>query len=248
MFRARRRRVTIALPGEDAGRRRFLVRGLLGGAALVAAGGGAGWLATRKTRVEQDLGALRVFSSEEASVLLAVADRLVPDRSGFPRPRQLGLASRMDAVAAMAHPATQVELRRLVRLFESPVSGLLLDGRPEQFTMASPPRQDRRLRAWSESRIGLSRTGFRALKRLVYAAYYSSPETWPAVGYPGPPFGPGAPEPAAPPAPPAPPAPAAPAQRPPAGEATPRKRAPKPAREPRPDPLRDLLDPKVDDG
>jgi hypothetical protein len=39
------------------------------------------------------------------------------------------------------------------------------------------------------SRISVRRTGFRALKRLVTAAYYSSPETFAAVGYPGPPIG-----------------------------------------------------------
>jgi len=121
-------------------------------------------------------------------VLLAVADRLIPERPGFPRPRALGLAARMDAVVAMAHPATQAELRRLVRLFESGAAGLLLDGQPRLFTASSPAEQDRRLAAWAKSRIALRRTGFHALKRTVYASYYASPETWGAVGYPGPPI------------------------------------------------------------
>ncbi len=169
------------------GRRRFLARGIAG-AALLALGGGT-WLATRKTRpVSAAEGPFQVFSPQEATVLLAIADRLLPGRPGFPRPRQIGLPLKRDRVASMAAPATQADLRRLVRLFESALSGLLLDGQPQLFTAAPPSRQDRRLEAWAESRLELRRTGYRALKRLVYASYYASPETWPAVGYPGPPI------------------------------------------------------------
>jgi hypothetical protein len=184
----RRYGVTIPLPGEDVGRRRFLVKGLAG-FVLLSLGGGT-WLATRKTVPLSPVAGegYRVFSPEEAAVLLAVAERMIPENPGFPRPRELGLVARIDGIAAMADPTNQGELRRLVRLFESALGGLLLDGDPQLFTAASPARQDRRLLAWSRSRVALRRTGYRALKRLVYAAYYSSSEVWPAVGYPGPPL------------------------------------------------------------
>ncbi len=179
--------MTIALPGEDVGRRSFLKKGLVGGL-LLAAGGGL-WVGTRRTRPLPASGApLLVFSPEEAAVLLAVADRLVPERRGFPRPIELRLPAKIDGIAAMSDPATQADLRRLVRLFESALGGLLLEAQPSLFTRLGPAGQDRRLAAWSRSRIALRRTGYRALKRLVYAAYYASPETWAAVGYPGPPI------------------------------------------------------------
>ena len=188
----RRHRVTIALPGERrAGRRSFLKKGLVG-AALLAIGGGT-LLATRRTVPPAALaGVFRVFSREELAVLLAIAERLVPPRAEFPRPAAIGLAARLDAVAAQADPATQKELRQLVRLFESALAGFLLDGEARLFTASPPERQDRRIAAWARSRIALRRTGHRALRRLVLAAYYSSPETWDAVGYPGPPLRPGA--------------------------------------------------------
>jgi hypothetical protein len=187
MARRRARRVNILLPDEAEQRRRsFLVKGLCGGV-LLALGGGA-WFYRRKTRVEPGAtGPFAVFSLDEASVLLAVADRLVPEREGFPRPRALSLARRMDAIAAGADPETRLELRRLVRLFESALTGFLLDGQSDVFTASSPEAQDRRLRAWAESRIAVRRTGFQALKRLVYAAYYGARDCWVAVGYPGPP-------------------------------------------------------------
>lgn len=184
---SRRRHVSIALPGEELGRRSFLKKGIVGGVLLVA--GGGLWLGTRRTPPIAAAGApFQVFSPEEAAVLLAVADRLVPERRGFPRPVELRLPEKIDGIAAMAHPANQADLRRLVRLFESALGGFLLDGQPRLFTALSPAGQDRRLAAWARSRIALRRTGYRALRRLVYAAYYSSPETWAAVGYPGPPL------------------------------------------------------------
>src|SRR5512146_1719481 len=176
-----------AAPGETMGRRGFLVKGIVG--AVVLAAGGGTWLATRRTRpLALADGPFQVFSPEEAAVLLALANRLLPDRAGFPRPRDVGVPRKIDGIAAMADPATQRDLRRLVRLFESALSGLVLDGQPHLFTEASPERQDRRLAAWAGSRLALRRTGYRALKRLVYASYYASPETWSAIGYPGPPI------------------------------------------------------------
>ncbi|HEX7489623.1 MAG TPA: gluconate 2-dehydrogenase subunit 3 family protein [Anaeromyxobacteraceae bacterium] len=179
--------LSLDMPWDGRGRRSFLVRGLAGGALLAL--GGAGWFLTRKTRPLPELaGPLKVFSPEEAAIVAAIAGRLVPERPGFPPPAEVRLVSRMDEVVAMAHPATQVELRRLVRLFESALGGLLLDGDGRLFTTSTPARQDRRLTAWAQSRHPLRRTGYRALKRLVYASYYGSPETWAAIGYAGPPL------------------------------------------------------------
>lgn len=184
---ARRRRYQrVLLPGEKDGRRGFLKKGLVG-AALLAVGGGT-WLVTRKTRPAPSLGGpLRALSVEEATVVLAIANRLVPERIGFPRPLEVGLPGKVDAMVALAHPATQKEVRQLLRLFENALTGFLFGGQLRPFTASSPWEQDERLRGWSRSRIVLRRSGFRALKKLVYAAYFGSPETWAAIGYPGPP-------------------------------------------------------------
>ncbi|MBI5067742.1 MAG: gluconate 2-dehydrogenase subunit 3 family protein [Deltaproteobacteria bacterium] len=188
MARRRPRPVRVLLPGEREGRRGFLKKGLFGAVLLAAAGGGT-WLATRRTRVDPALKPLLVFDAAQLTVLLAIANRMVPEHPGFPRPAEVGLPARIDAIAAMAHPSAQKELRQLVTLFESGLSGVL-DLSPRLFTECDGPAQEKRLRQWQNSRLSLRRTGFRALKRLVAAAYYSSPETWGAVGYPGPPNSP----------------------------------------------------------
>jgi hypothetical protein len=81
----------------------------------------------------------------------------------------------------------QKELRQLVGLFENALAGLLLDGQWRTFTASSPEQQDARIRAWQKSRFTVRRTGYRALKKIVYSCYYGAPETWKAIGYPGPP-------------------------------------------------------------
>jgi Gluconate 2-dehydrogenase subunit 3 len=184
---ARRQRYQrVLLPGEKEGRRGFLKKGLVG-AVILAVGGGT-WLVTRRTRPAPDLGGpLRALSPEEATVVLAIADRLVPERAGFPRPLEAGVPRKVDAMVAVAHPATQKEVRQLLRLFENALTGLVLEGQFRPFTACPPREQDARLRSWARSRIALRRSGFQALKRLVYAAYFGSPETWEAIGYPGPP-------------------------------------------------------------
>lgn len=184
---ARRQRYQrVLLPGEKEGRRDFLKKGLLGGL-LLAVGGGT-WLFTRRTRAQRALeGPFQVLSPEEATVMLAVANRLVPERVGFPRPLDVGVPRKVDGILAMSHPAAQKEARQLVRLFENALTGMLFEAQVRTFTNSSPEEQDERLRGWATSRITLRRSGYRALKRLVYAAYYASPETWPVIGYAGPP-------------------------------------------------------------
>ena len=46
---------------------------------------------------------------------------------------------------------------------------------------------DARLEAWRRSRVALLRSGYQALKRLAQATYFSSPEIYARLGYPGPP-------------------------------------------------------------
>ena len=184
--RGRYRRERILLPGEHEGRRGFLKWGLAG-TALLAVGGGT-WLATRRTRPLPALGGpFQVLSPLEATVLLTLAERLVPPREGFPRPMDVDLPRRADAVVALAPEATQNELRQLVRLFDNALTGFLLDGQFHTFTDSTLEQQDARIAAWQTSRYALRRTGYKALKKIVYAAYYGSPKVWPAVGYPGPP-------------------------------------------------------------
>jgi hypothetical protein len=187
MFRrGRYRRERILLPGEREGRRSFLKYGLAG-AALLAVGGGT-FLATRRTRASSGLtGPYTVLSPEEATVLLELSERLLPPRPGFPAPLDVDLPRRIDALLVLMPPEGQKEVRQLVGLFENALAGFVLDGQFKTFTASTHEQQDARIRSWQMSRLKVRRTGYRALKKIVYSCYYGAPETWKAIGYPGPP-------------------------------------------------------------
>jgi hypothetical protein len=121
------------------------------------------------------------------AVVVALAERLVPSRSGWPRPLELDLPRRVDGIVALLPGPERKEIGQLVRLFENALAGFALDGQLRTFTDSTPEQQDVRIRAWQTSRYRLRRSGFRALKKIVYGAYYGAPAAWPAIGYPGPP-------------------------------------------------------------
>jgi hypothetical protein len=174
-------------------RRGFLKKGILGSALLVI-GGGAG-LALRATKLGKAARKpLRLLSPGEHAVLAAVAARVVPGEgapSAWPSAEAVDCAGKIDALLALAHPAVGEDFRHLLGLFENGLAGLFIHHSPTPFTQLGPAEQDARLEAWRRSRLVLLRSGYQALVRLVHAAYFSSPEVYPVIGYPGPPVVPG---------------------------------------------------------
>jgi hypothetical protein len=170
-------------------RRQFLKRGLIGGGVLVLAGTLP--FAFRTTalgrRPRRDL---RLLSLEEHAVLSAACARIVPgDGAGptWPTADAVDCAGKIDALLATLHPDAGGDFRRLLRVFESGFLGTFIAASPRPFTRAAPAEQDARLEAWRRSRFTMLRSGYQALKRLTDAAYYSSPEVFARIGYPGPP-------------------------------------------------------------
>lgn len=166
-------------------RRSFLSKGIIGGALLT--GGGAASLWMRGTVLVDPRAPLKVLSRREYSVLVAIADRMTPGGDGFPSPRQVQVAEKVDANIAGLHPANVAELKQGLVLFESALAGFLFDRRITPFTQLDGEDQDRVIDAWRDSRVAIRRSLFKAFKSLTTAAYYGSPEVYEAIGYPGPP-------------------------------------------------------------
>ncbi|HEV8217674.1 MAG TPA: hypothetical protein VGP95_17610, partial [Gemmatimonadaceae bacterium] len=91
------------------------------------------------------------------------------------------------AIALLA-PDDRAELRRLLRLLDSTIGGLVIR-KFAGVTKMSPEERERLLRALSTHRIARLRQGFQALKRLSSFLYYSvvdqrgESRIWPAIGY-----------------------------------------------------------------
>ncbi len=163
-------------------RRQLLKRGIFGGI-LLALGGGT-LVALRRPRLRRVSAPLHVLDASEYSIFAAVAERVVGAEAGS---AGADVAARADAVLALAEPGAVKDFRRLLRLFDNGLSGILTGTGLSPFTASSPSAQDGRLAAWERSRIALFRTGYQAMKRLAAACYYADPGTWEAIGYPGPP-------------------------------------------------------------
>jgi hypothetical protein len=171
-------------------RRRFLKRGLLGGAALVLVGNLPFLLRTTAMRFAPR-GTLRLLDRREYAILAAVVARLVPGPQAgadWPAADALDCAGKIDALLSQVHPDVGKDFRRLLRLVENSYVGTFMAGSPRPFTRAEAGEQDRRIEAWRRSRFALPRSGYQALKRLAQATYYSSPEVYALIGYPGPPM------------------------------------------------------------
>lgn len=171
--------------------RRTLLRYGLGGSLLLLAGGTG--LALQPSRLRPPRGPLRALDEKSFSVLSAVVERLIPARPGFPDPVELRIAERVDEFLAAGDPVVAKEFRQALLVVENGLAGLVLDGRPRPFTRLSPAAQDRVLDDWRTSAWSFRRMVYRALHGLCMAVYFTCPEVFPAVGYPGPPALGGAP-------------------------------------------------------
>lgn len=173
--------------GRRETRRGFLKKGLFGG--LLLALGGAGFLAFRRgARVRLPEG-LHVLDDRDYPLVLALINRLIPRRQGFPDTDTLGTAREIDRILTMVDDSARLELKQLLVLFENALPNFLFGARLKPFTQLAVDDQDLVLAEWRDSRIPLRRSGYYALRTLVMSAYYGNPAVWPAVQYPGPPPG-----------------------------------------------------------
>lgn len=172
--------------GKRTSRRGFLKRGFFG--ALVLGMGGS-WLATRRSALVVIPEGLQVFDPGEYAVMWAIVQRFAPSREGFPSADTVRATVGCDGILAMTEEATQQEVKQLLMLFENALPNFLFAGRSEPFTQLPPHEQDEVLAEWRDSRLSIRRTGYLALRGLAMAAYYGNPQTWAALGYPGPPPG-----------------------------------------------------------
>lgn len=159
-------------------RRTFLKAGLAGGVLL---GAGGLWYAATRERVAAGRldGATRAMFAALAPVMLA---DMLPAR---PDAREAVVAGVETAYGGLS-PAAQQELGQLFGLLAFAPSRYALTG-IASWRSATPDELARFLESWRVHRFALLRGAYAALHDLVLGAWYARPESWPAIGYPGPP-------------------------------------------------------------
>ena len=78
------------------------------------------------------------------------------------------------------------ELRTLLGVLLHPVGRRLLAGLAPPWSDASIEQLQSALQDMRTSRLALRQQAYHALRDLTNAAYFADPQTWPALGYPGP--------------------------------------------------------------
>jgi hypothetical protein len=168
-------------------RRQFIKAGLVGGAALAAAG-----LFYSRGPKQAPGGAVPPgLTLSERTIIAALVPAILAGAlpaSGAARSR--AVEETVDgvgvAIAGLA-PAAQKELAELFMLLDLAPARALLAGVWTGWAAAPVEDVAAFLEGWRFSRLALLRSAYAALHDLVLGAWYGNPGSWPAIGYPGPP-------------------------------------------------------------
>ncbi|MDV3277380.1 MAG: GMC family oxidoreductase N-terminal domain-containing protein [Nitrososphaerales archaeon] len=147
------------------------------------------------------------LTPEERTTLRAVCDTIFPqidDPDPFYRRKasDLGIDQVLaDTIEHTLQPGNAEDFARMLRTFESTVNNLFLTGSRSKFSELDAAERQSYLQSWRDSRIGLKRTAFQALKRLTCFLAYSMSDAngvnpnWADIGYPLPSDSPAVPTP-----------------------------------------------------
>jgi len=130
----------------------------------------------------------------------AVADALLPSLPGpgffWTSSGSALVRNRLPTLfSGLPNDRARNDLRRLLRMLDTGIGGLLLYGRPRRFADLALDERESVLRRMATSRSSLSRQAFQVLKRLAGILAVTTAEgesfnpVWSDIGYPGP-FGP----------------------------------------------------------
>ena len=164
-------------------RRQFVKFGVAGGLLLVAAGAVR---AQQGYRAATGVDPLQVLTDADRAVLAAVAPAILAG-TGAAGAGLAAMAGSIDRAVAGLPPHLQAEVKQLLALLASWPGRRLLAGVSEPWPQASPEAVTAFLERWRFSRWVLYQQAYHALHELVLAAWYARPDSWPAIGYPGPP-------------------------------------------------------------
>jgi hypothetical protein len=166
-----------------ASRREFLRFGVAGALLLATAGAAR---AQRGYRPADGSTPLEVLDDQDREVLAAIAPAILAGTTASGASLAAAVGSVDRAVAGLP-PHLQDEVRQLLALLGSWPGRRWIAGVSAPWRDASREEVTAFLERWRFSRWALLQQGYHALHDLVLAAWYARPDSWGAIGYPGPP-------------------------------------------------------------
>ena len=167
-------------------RRTLLKAGVAGGVALIL----ARWLYTQLSTptlpdarfVALDAGAREIVNA----IVPVLLEGALPASPGADAARAEVVAN-VDLAIDGLPPEARKQLDQLFALLAFAPSRCLIAGVWSPWPEASSASVTAFLTRWRDSRFALLQSAYGALHQLILAAWYGSPNAWPAIGYPGPP-------------------------------------------------------------
>jgi hypothetical protein len=167
-------------------RRTLLKAGLAGGAALFL----AHWLTTRDASSPSTGAHSDALDPPARAIVAAIVPVLLAGAlptDGARAPTIIAIVANVERAVGGLPPAVRREIDQLFALLAFAPSRGLLAGVWSPWSEASARSIAAFLVQWRDSRFALKRSAYGALHQLIMAAWYGSPDAWPAIGYPGPP-------------------------------------------------------------
>ncbi|WP_341708132.1 twin-arginine translocation pathway signal protein [Halopseudomonas sp.] len=171
----------------DLNRRSLLKLGL--GAGLVLST--AGLTATLSgCSTSAPAGNMAVLRESDLPLLAALFPAVIGPHPAFSEnsnATELAIAQ-LDRSLQFSSPFVQSEVLNLLGMLSLPLTRGPLTGIWGDLAKASPEQLEAFLLRWRDSRFDLLRKGHKSLLQLLHMAWYATPQSWAAVGYPGPPI------------------------------------------------------------
>lgn len=163
-------------------RRTLLKLGATTAVLLAVVGGTAAWIQPGLIR-----GALTATGREIFRGLgMAVLDKTLPEQLAEKEAALTALLARIDVLIGALPPHAQGELSQLLSILATSAGRLGLAGLNTPWESASIVDLQAALQHMRLSGLALRQQAYAALHDITTAAYFSTPNTWPQLGYPGP--------------------------------------------------------------
>jgi hypothetical protein len=138
---------------------------------------------TQNSELRTQNSSSRFFVGSRAETFLAFAARVVPDEGvSAPGARSEATVRTAEQFVQGQDTAVRAKLEVLLKVFDW--GAVLRYG--ARFRRLSAANQDAYLRVWERSPVQSLRFGFSSLRNLVLLSFYTQPESWDMIGYPGP--------------------------------------------------------------
>jgi len=115
-----------------------------------------------------------------------VLDKTLPEQLAAKEVAMTALLDRVDVLIGQLPPHAQDEMSQLLSILETRAGRLGLAGLKTPWASASMADVQTALQDMRLSGLALRQQAYAALHDITAAAYFSAPDTWHQLGYPGP--------------------------------------------------------------